>query len=385
MSLLVGVVGKPNAGKSTFFSALTMVEAKVAPFPFTTLEPNRGVGYVRRKCPRTELGKECSPRDSFCRGGTRFVPVQLLDVAGLVPDAHKGRGLGFQFLDDLRTADGFIHVVDASGSTDLEGNPAEAADPAEEVMFLRRELEQWFFSVIERNWKKVRLRGLAELADVLTGLKVTAAQAEEIAKSLSLPLDRIDWDGAERLRYAEAILKHKPMVVAANKADSGKDVSALQRKFPEMKVIPCSALYELVLRKAEKAGIAEYAPGSPDFAVKGAGSPEQGEALGRVKEFISAHGSTGVQQALEELVFGGLKQVSAFPVEDEGKWTDRKGAVLPNVHLLPEGSTALDLAGRVHTDLASNFICAVDGRSKRRLGKDYKLKDLDVLKIVSGR
>ena len=384
MSFLVGVVGKPNAGKSTFFSALTMAEAKIASFPFTTLKPNRGVGYVRKECPHKEAGKECNPRDSFCRDGVRFIPVELLDVAGLVPEAHTGRGLGFQFLDDLRTADGFIHVVDASGTSDLEGNPAEDADPAAEVRFLQRELEQWFLSIIERNWKKVRGRGIAELSDVLTGLKVTQKQAEGIAKSLSLPLERIDWSEDERFRFAEAIFRKKPIVVAANKCDLGGDLGKLEKEFPERKIVPCSAVYELVLRKAEKAGNIEYFPGSPEFKVKDA-SGKQEEALGKIAEYLSSHRSTGVQEALEALVFGGLGAISAFPVEDENKWCDRKGAVLPNVHLLPEGSTPVDLAERVHSSLAKNFIAAVDGRTKMRLGKDYKLKDRDILKIISGR
>ncbi|MCX6768837.1 MAG: redox-regulated ATPase YchF [Candidatus Micrarchaeota archaeon] len=384
MSLLVGIVGKPNAGKSTFFSSLTMVDAKIAPYPFTTLEPNTGVGHVRKKCPHSEKGRKCSPQDSVCENGIRYVPVKLLDVAGLVPEAHKGRGLGLQFLDDLRTADGFIQVVDGSGKSDLEGNPTQGADPADEVRFLELELEQWIFGILEKNWKKIKGRGIAELAEILTGLKVTIPQAERIAKELNLPLERIEWSEAEKLSFAKKILERKPMVVAANKMDSGADLKALQKELHGKKVIPCSALYELVLRKAAKAGSIEYWPGDSDFKILKA-TTEQAEALKRVKDYLSTHGGTGVQQALESLVFGGLNRIAAYPVEDEGKWEDRKGNLLPNVHLMEDGSTAIDLAERVHTDLAKKFIGAIDARTGKRIGKEYVLKDSDVIKIVSGR
>ncbi len=384
MSLLVGIVGKPNAGKSTFFSSLTMVDAKIAPYPFTTLEPNTGVGHVRKKCPHAEKGRKCSPQDSVCENGIRYVPVKLLDVAGLVPEAHKGRGLGLQFLDDLRTADGFIQVVDGSGKSDLEGNPTQGADPADEVRFLQLELEQWIFGILEKNWKKIKGRGIAELAEILTGLKVTVPQAERIAKELNLPLERIEWNEAERLSFAKKILEKKPMVVAANKMDSGADLKSLQKELGGKKVIPCSALYELVLRKAAKAGSVEYWPGDADFKILKA-SKEQEEALKKVRDYLSTHGGTGVQQALETLVFGGLHRIAAYPVEDESKWEDRKGNLLPNVHLVEEGSTALDLAERVHTDLAKKFIGAIDARTGKRIGKEYVLKDSDIIKIVSGR
>lgn len=383
MSISIGVVGKPNAGKSTFFSALTMADAKIAPFPFTTIEPNRGVAYVRKQCPHTILGKPCEPRDSSCLGGVRFVPIQIIDVAGLVPDAHLGKGLGLQFLDDIRQADALMQVVDASGKTDLEGNACEGCDPAKEVEFLEKEIAHWICGIIERNWAKVKGKTLAALGDVFSSMKVRPAQAEAAAKALGLP-GILDWDEAQRLAFATQIAELKPILVAANKADSARPevLRALAEKFPG-RVVSCSAAYELALRKAAKAGVIDYVPGSPDFGVKGA-SAEQAEALEKVRGYLRANGRTGVQEALEKVVNGTLDLIAAYPVEDEHKWSDRKGAVLPNVFLLRKGSTPMDLAAHVHTDLAKNFISAVDAKRRLRVGKDYILNDGDVIKIVSG-
>ena len=114
----IGLAGKPNAGKSTFFKSATLIDVAIANYPFTTIEPNVGIAYVRTRCVCRELGIDCGK----CVDGWRFIPVKLIDVAGLVPGAHEGRGLGNEFLDNLRQAEGVIHVVDASGSTDEEGN-----------------------------------------------------------------------------------------------------------------------------------------------------------------------------------------------------------------------------------------------------------------------
>lgn len=382
MALTIGVVGKPNAGKSTFFSALTMADAKIAAFPFTTVEPNVGVGYVRKKCPHAEIGRECSPKDSFCRDGVRFVPVKMIDVAGLVPDAHRGRGLGLQFLDDLAGADALIHVIDASGKTDLEGRAAPSCEPADEIEFLRAELAHWMHSIIERNWKKARLRDLDVLSGMLSGLKILPRMVEECARSLSLENKRIDWTAEQRMDFARELLGAKPILVAANKFDDSGGISGIKKRFPELDVVPCSALYELALKKADKSGAVSYLPGSPAFTLKDA-SPKQEEALGKISAYLKENGSTGVQDALESLVYGMMSQIVVFPVEDESKWADSRGNILPNSCLLPKGSTPLDLARCVHTGLAENFISALDARRKVRLGREYQLKDCDVIKILS--
>src|SRR3970040_2190760 len=115
--MLIGLVGKPSSGKSTFFKAATLAEVDIAPYPFTTIKPNHGVGYVKVDCIDKEMGVQCQPAHGFCLKGQRFVPVELMDVAGLVPGASEGKGLGNQFLDDLNQADVLIHIIDIAGST----------------------------------------------------------------------------------------------------------------------------------------------------------------------------------------------------------------------------------------------------------------------------
>ncbi|MEM4201360.1 MAG: GTPase, partial [Nitrososphaerales archaeon] len=114
--MLVGIVGKPNTGKSTFFNAATLMNVPMANYPFTTIQPNYGVAYLRKDCVCKRLNVKDNPVNSVCVNGVRLIPVKLVDVAGLVPGASQGRGLGNKFLDDLRQADALIHVVDASGS-----------------------------------------------------------------------------------------------------------------------------------------------------------------------------------------------------------------------------------------------------------------------------
>ena len=141
--MLVGVVGKPNVGKSTFFKAATLVEAETAPYPFTTIKANEGVGFVRVTDVAKEFNVKSNPKHGYVLKDERFVPVKMLDVAGLVPGAHLGKGLGNKFLDDLRQADVLIHVIDASGSTNEKGEIVKAGsyDPCNDVKFLEDELD----------------------------------------------------------------------------------------------------------------------------------------------------------------------------------------------------------------------------------------------------
>lgn len=397
--MLVGLVGKPNVGKSTFFSAATKAPAEIANYPFTTIHPNRGVAYLRTPCPHVPMGfPKCDPRSGKCASGTRWVPSELLDVAGLVPDAHAGKGRGNQFLDDLRAADVLIHVVDASGGTDAEGNtvPPHSHDPASDVTFLTSEIDWWIEGILGKNWEKTA-RGLSAagggkiehvIGERVTGLGITEAQVKHALTHLALG-PPAHWSAENLLDIARELRKtSKPIVLALNKADlAAPDTLARLQKlgFP---AVPTSANSELALRKAADAGVVRYEPGDAQFTVVDDSklNAAQKKGLDYIRDHVmKPFGGTGVQQLLEEAVYKHLDRVVAFPVEDETHGTDKDGRVLPDAHLLRRGSTAKDLAAKVHSDLAKNFIRAIDAKKKRVVGADHALETGDVIRIVAAK
>ncbi|MGC8648897.1 MAG: GTPase, partial [Candidatus Micrarchaeia archaeon] len=149
--MLIGIVGAPNKGKSTLFSALTLNEVEIADYPFTTINPNLGVAYVSKECVDKELNISCNARNSLCINHVRFFPVNIIDVAGLVEDAHLGKGMGNQFLNDLASADALIVVVDASGKTDAHGNKVDYADPINDVNMVTNEIIEWISGIIKKH------------------------------------------------------------------------------------------------------------------------------------------------------------------------------------------------------------------------------------------
>jgi ribosome-binding ATPase len=394
----VGVVGKPNVGKSTFFNALTLLDAPMAPYPFTTLAPNRGVAAVRAPCPHPEKGVACTPGNAKCVNGTRWVPVALVDVPGLVPGAHEGKGLGHKFLDDLRAADGFLQVVDLSGATDAEGRPVAAGshDPAQEVAWLEEELVAWVAEVLGRDFDRqvrgVELEGrkLEEfLAQRLAGLSITTPAI--MAALRVVPIDRAHparWSAEDRLALARALLRAaKPRLVVANKCDrvAKPDAERLAAAVEPIPVAPTAADAELTLRRAARASLIDYSPGDPSFTVRDPArlSPAQSTALEGLRRLLATWGTTGVQPALETMVFSRLGQIVVYPVEDETRWTDSQGRVLPDAFLVPAGTPARAVAYRVHTDLGEHFIRAIDGRTHRALAADHPLEANTVLRIVA--
>ncbi len=391
----IGVVGKPNVGKSTFFSAATLIDVEMQNFPFTTIEPNKGIGFVRVECAEKFFGVKCNPRTGSCIKGTRFVPVELIDVAGLVPGASKGKGLGNKFLDDLRKADALIHVIDLSGSTNEKGETIGKGnyDPAEDILFLEKEIDSWFLGIIKKNWEKFakipikeKNKKLNVMAQNLSGIGANALQIDKAVSKLKLwEKNFIEWTEKDFVDFAEAVRKEsKPIIIAANKADISekKTLKKLQEKFPEKIIVPCSAISELTLRKAGKEKSIEYLPGEKEFKKLKKLNKNQEKGLKYIKEnVLERFEGTGIQKILDKTVFGLLEYIAVFPGGIKNL-ADEHGNILPDCFLMPANSTVLDFAFKLHTDIGEGFIRAIDVKTKQMVGKEHSLKNKDVIEII---
>ncbi len=387
--MLIGIVGAPNKGKSTLFAALTLNDVDIADYPFTTINPNVGIAYATKECAERELHVKCKARNSLCEEGIRKIPINIVDVAGLVEGAHSGKGMGNQFLNDLAAADVLILVADASGSTDSDGNPCTSCNPIKDVAIVESELVQWIASIIKRHMNTISKRtdGVEALCEILAGLKIDRGQIKEAIGAGSLSSVKINWSDDQMTRFSKEMLaKSKPILIVANKCDmkgSDGNLEALKSSYGERHVIGTSAAIEFALRKAHAQNIIDYIPGSREFEITSTNiTPEQRTAIEYMHRFVKEKG-TNVQEMINKCVFSLLDNIVVYPVEDENKYTDHFGNVLPDAILMKRGSTALDLARTIHTDIADSMLYAVDARTKRRLAKDYILKDLDVIRIVS--
>lgn len=391
MSMTIGLAGKPNAGKSTFFKAATLADVEIANYPFTTINANHGITYVRAECPCGEKEKTCGK----CVDGVRLVPIDIIDVAGLVPDACKGRGLGNTFLDELRQAQAIIHVVDASGGTDSEGNPVEIGehDPLEDVAFLNREITMWLYGILERSWfklsRKIQAEGLKielVIAEQLAGAGINESHVNAALIETGLArVDHVKWSEEDMVRLCDSMREiSKPLLIAANKADVAPRENLDKLEELDRIVVPTSAAAELALKSAAKNGAIKYTPGNESFEILAQElTKAQKKGLEAIKKVLEHLGGSGVQECINRSVFELLDLIVVYPVEDEGKWTDKNENMLPDAYLMKRGSNCHDLAYQIHTEIGDRFLYAVDARTRLRLGEKHELKNGDVIKIVS--
>lgn len=394
--MLVGVLGKPNAGKSTFFKAVTLADVLIAPYPFATIKPNHGMAYIKIKDLAPEFGKISNPREGFLmgkKGEWRFVPFELMDVAGLVEGASLGRGLGNEFLSDLAGADAFIHVVDISGETDGEGKPTENYYPGKDIEIIEQELDLWYLGILKKVWNvfartvEMQKKKFSEaVAKQFSGLKVKEEDVAHVILKSKLNVEKPTlWTNEQLFQFARELRRYtKPMLIAANKVDRPNG-SANYKKVKEefdYPIVPCFADGELALREAHKVGLIDYLPGERTFEVKKELNEKQKAALEKIKEVLEEFGSAGVQEVLNKIVLEILKYIAVFPTPNT-RLEDSQGRVLPDCFLMPFNSTALDFAFRLHTDIGNSFVKAIDVKTKKAVGKDYKLKHRDGLEIMT--
>jgi ribosome-binding ATPase YchF (GTP1/OBG family) len=402
MGFVIGIVGKPSCGKTSFTNAACMTDFKVGSYPFTTIDANVGVTHVRTACACADFDVEDNPQNSICIDRVRLVPIKLIDVAGLVPGAHEGRGMGNQFLDDLRQADVLIHIVDASGALDAEGQEVDAGsyDPINDVKFLEEELTEWMLGIIQKDWRRITGRVRSEgvkleelLLEKLSGLKITRVHILKALRDSNLKAETVDkWTDDETKAFVQSLQKiAKPIIIAANKIDrpnAEDNLKRLEEEFPDYLVVPVSALAEKVLKNLEKKGVIKYIPGDDDFEVLTPDSLKKNELVQLEKicdEILKKYGGSGVQNILNKAVFDYLHMITVYPVHDANSLTDSDGNVLPDVYLVPQGTTAKEFAGHIHTDLMESFIHGIDARTKMRISDKHELKDRDVIKIVSAK
>ena len=399
MPIKIGLIGKTNTGKTTFFNSATLSSEEISSYPFTTKSPVSGIAHAISLCVHPEFKIQDNPNNSKCLDGWRYIPIELIDLPGLIKDAWKGKGLGNQFLSIAAQSDALLHVVDASGGIDSTGQITEAGagDPISDFADIEEELIMWYHKILEGNRDKVSklIKTGSDILDAITdlyrGIGVTKTHVKETFLATNLEeKDFDDFDMVDTKKFASHLRKiSKPTLIVANKVDvegADKNFARLRERYNDSIVIPVSGDSEFVLRRAEQKGLIKYSPGSETFEIIKSDelNEKQNNALNFIKKGIMGeYMRTGVQFAINVAVFKLLKMNSIYPVADEKNLADKKGRVLPDLILLKDGATINDLAKEIHSDLTKGLLYAKDLRYNLRLPTDYQLRDRDVVSLVS--
>lgn len=399
MPIKLGLIGKTNTGKTTFFNAATLSTQEISTYPFTTKKPISGISHAITLCVHPEFNLKDNPNNSKCVEGWRYIPIELIDLPGLIKDAWKGKGLGNQFLSIAAQSDALLHIVDASGGIDSTGKISEpgTGDPISDFADIEEELIMWYQKIFEGNRDKISklINSGTDKIDTLTelyqGIGVKKFHVKDTLLATGLEEKTIDdFSIPDSKKFAAYLRKiSKPTLIVANKIDvegADENFGRLRERYNDSIVVPASGDSELSLRRAEQKGLIKYSPGSEQFDI--IKSDELNEKQTNALEFIKKgimgeYMRTGVQFAINIAVFKLLKMNSVYPVADEANFADKKGRVLPDLILLKDGATVSDLAKEIHTDLTKGLLYAKDLRYNLRLPVDYQLRDRDVISLVS--
>ncbi|RLN90816.1 hypothetical protein BBJ28_00011287 [Nothophytophthora sp. Chile5] len=419
MELVIGCVGKPSAGKSTFFNAVTDGKAKTGNFPFTTIEPNEGITYYLSPCPCAAKNKTavCAPRYGKCEQGTRYVPVKLLDVAGLIPGASEGAGLGNKFLDDLRHAQVLMHIIDVSGRTNEKGEETEGYDPINDADWLTQEIHQWVFANLWKRWGSIARRHKATKSSLqstfigqLSGYGATPALVGKMLDRLGAkePLDLTTWGEDEVHKAVETFLDIRfPTVLVLNKADQGDDtdrnIEKIVEKYGSDRCFVASAAAECFLRAASKQRFIRYEPGSMFYSTLEDDDEAQAQAeaekglpplkpvekkiakrLERISDMVLfRYGSSGVRAAInaavelaDVVVVYPVKSLKSFATDTTPGAGDK--GVFADAVMVRRGTTVKELAFRVSQFLGANLAYA-EGEDGRRRGEDEPITSSNLI------
>ena len=397
----IGLIGKTNTGKTTFFNSATLATADISNYPFTTKQPTVGNANAVTLCVHKELNLQDNPKNSRCIDGWRFIPVELVDLPGLIKGAWEGKGLGNKFLSVAAQSDALLHIVDVSGSIDAAGRIAEpgSGDPIADIGDIEEELVMWYLKLLEGNRDKISrainsgIDMQSAIADVFRGIGVNEDHVKMALKENKLENHKFDELGTQESKDFSWSLRDisKPTLIVANKVDlpsATDNFKRIREEYNDMIIVPSSADAELTLRRAANRGLIRYFPGDERFEIKDQSilTDKQKWALNVIrKDILDEYMRTGVQFAINVAVFKLLRMNTVYPVAEASKLSDKSGNVLPDVYLMKSGSTVKDLAKEIHSELAKGLLYAIDIRDGLRLPIDYEIKDRDILSIISAR